>query len=203
MFSMKWLVSLAVAVGVGAAGVAYFRPAIVSAEPQMSVRSAATAPAPAPTQVIVREVVREVRTEPSPEAKAAAEEQDPVVAQEMAAVREEERLARVDAELEANFRAAAAPDHAAVKWESNLIDAFAKTAAQSSTIQCRSSFCRIDATFGDEPSAQRDLSQIFMSGPDERLPNLASTVSRTIGDDGRVRVKIYLHPDVMPQNSSK
>lgn len=154
--------------------------------------SPASEPAPqAPSQprpVVVREVVREIVREPNTRETAAAVE-PPQESQE-------ELEARVEAELEAGFQLAPGADAAARDAETVLSAAFDQEGVRASRVECRTSYCRIEASFDDEMTSRRTLSRIFLSEPDERLPNLASTVtSHTVDPDGTAHVKIYLHPD--------
>ena len=154
--------------------------------------------APTPSPIVIREIVREVEAA-SPKEVASAEAPDPELIEELAAQEEADRLARTAAYLEAGFQAAAAPDRAWLQTESYLDAALDEVGARTRRIECRSSFCRIGVSFDGAASAEEGLKKIFMSGPSEHLPNLASTVSRTVADDGTVHAKVYLHPDAFSQ----
>jgi hypothetical protein len=87
-------------------------------------------------------------------------------------------------------------DRSAVEAESALVESFNRPGVLDSRIECRAEHCRIAATFADATLSSRTLHEIFASGPNDSLPNLASTVTaRKTRDDGSVEVTLHLHPD--------
>ena len=198
---IKWAVAVAVFGGLAAAGAVYWQRGVaVSRTARADTRVASTDSPVAKPQILVHEVVKEIRTK---EEEPIAEEGDPAQAMERARELQAEIVAQRDAHMETGFQAAAAPDQAARETEVNLTAAFSEAGVRTSTVECRSSFCRIQASFADDVTADMALKQIFLSGQDERVPNLASTVSRVTDDDGTTHVKIYLHPDHLAYNPRK
>ena len=190
--TIKWAVAVIGGLAVIAGVVCWQLGAPLSKKRPDTPAASSCQPTVARPQVLMREIVKVVETK---EKDPVIEEHDPVQAIERARLTEVEDQAQREAYMETGFQAAAAPDQAAREIEGNLTAAFREADVRTSTVECRSSFCRIQVTFADEVAADMALHQIFLSGQDERVPNLASTVSRTIEGDGTVHVKIYLHPD--------